>query len=339
MIRKYLPLSAIAAVLTLVLLTGCKPDDSSSQAQQTTVVATQSSTSDDSTVGSDFDSRPSDAPRINVKLVEQALTEVQQKDSDGWVSEFRQRVNEIYDGDDVVSIDAHPDTSNNLQIVGYISHSGKEGFQDGDDQIFSIEQTGAVANEQTPYRLTYTTYGGDRSYYDGYYHNSFLMDWYVDAVVYHSWHGYYTSPTHITVLHDYRNTYRATPAYQHQLVATHAYNAETYHGATVTVHPGTSIGAGVTIKPTASVAPAHVTAPPAFVPSKLSTGSTAGATANHADHSGTTSSPGSSGKTAAPLETRSGGLFNKDTFGGGAKTSSAPKSSSAPRTSTRSGKH
>ncbi len=68
---------------------------------------------------------------------------MQKSDAGGsWVADFRQRVNEIYDGDDVISVDAKPDGANNLQIVGYISHSGKDGYQaDTDEEIFTVEQT------------------------------------------------------------------------------------------------------------------------------------------------------------------------------------------------------
>jgi hypothetical protein len=323
-------------------VSGCKKDNTASNNQQTTAVAGQTSSANDS--GSDFNNRPSDAPRINVQLVEQALSQVQQTDPNGWVQDFEKRVNEIYDGDEVVSIDAHPDASNNLQIIGYISHSGQQGYQAAsDDQLFDIVQTGAVANNQTPYRMTYTTSGGSAAYYDGYYTNPYLMGWYGNAIMYHSWGGYYTSPTQIVVIHSYRTTYRTTPAYVQQRAYTHQYYTQTYHGAPVTVRPGTSIGAGVTVRPGAP-APAHVSQPATFTPSKAvaptttfnrpSVGTPSAITPPKAVAPTTTFNRPAASPPA--LQNRPGGLFNSHTFGGSA---APPRSFSAPSRSFSSGSH
>jgi|GEM_PF-4888370 len=308
--RKYFafPLAA-AAILSLSLLTGCNRQPASQTTQQTTVAVNQSGISGTGTGtgGTGFDSLPSDAPRINVQLVQQALSQVQQSDPQNWLQDFEKRVNEIYEGDDVVSIDAHTDASNNLQIIGYISRSGQQGYHSGDDQIFSIAQTGAVTNNDAPYRMTYYTYGGYPAYYSGYYHNPFLTAWIVHSLI-HPWGGYYTAPARVVVIHSYRSSFRATPAYVQQRAATQHYYSQTYHGAPVTVRPGMTPH---TVKP--GVAPATVTPGKAVAPTT---------TFNRPNTAPPTSVTPS--KTAAPTKTfnrpaqslqeRPGGLFNKSTF-------------------------
>jgi len=309
MISKYfgLPLVA-AAVLSLGLLTGC--DDHSNSNNTQTTAYSQSSAGDS---GSDFNSRPSDAPRINVQQVQDALAQVQQSDPQGWLQDFEQRVNQIYDGNDVVSIDAHPDASGNLQIIGYISKSGQQGYQAGvDDELFSIQQTGAVANNDAPYRMTYYTYGGGAAYYDGYYHNPFLTAWFINSMMYHSWGGYYTSPARITVISSYRTTYRTTPAYAQQRMATRDYYTQTYHGAPVTVRPGSSIGAGVTVRPGAAVAPSRVTPPAAYHPSANFNRGSGTPYVPHATAPSTYTPRAAGGSPSVfnrPSASRSGGLF------------------------------
>jgi len=309
MIRKHfaLPLAA-AAILSLTLLTGCDGHSSSQKSQQTTVAAAQSNAADGTgTVGSGFDSQPSDAPRINVQLVQQALSQVQQSDPQNWLQDFEQRVNEIYEGDEVVSIDAHTDASNNLQIIGYISRTGQQGYQSGDDQLFSISQTGAVTNNDAPYRMTYYTYGGYPAYYSGYYHNPFLTAWIVHSLV-HPWHGYYTMPARVQVIHSYRTTYRTTPVYAQQHAATQHYNTQTYHGAPVTVRPGASKSSIGT-----HVAPATVTPGKAATPTKtFNRPNSAPPTAVTPPKSTTPTSTFK--RPSQPLQSRPGGLFNRNTF-------------------------
>jgi len=314
MIRKLFafPLAA-AAVLSLGLLAGCDGHSSSSnqQSQQTTVAAAQDvSGSSTGTGGTGFDSQPSDAPRINVQLVQQALSQVQQSDPQNWLQDFEKRVNEIYEGDDVVSIDAHNDAANNLQIIGYISRTGQQGYQSGDDQLFSISQTGAVANNDAPYRMTYYTYGGYPAYYSGYYHNPFLTAWIVHSLV-SPWHGYYTMPARVQVIHSYRTTYRTTPVYAQQHAATQHFNTQTYHGAPVTVRPGASksgIGTQFNHAAPATVTPGKATAPTTTF-NRPNTAPPTAVTPQRSTQPTTTFK-----RPTQPLQSRPGGLFNRNTF-------------------------
>ncbi|MBU6455063.1 MAG: hypothetical protein KGS72_25050 [Cyanobacteria bacterium REEB67] len=323
--RSIFALPAVA-LLSLALLAGCDKKPDQSQHQTTTVAGAPAAAAADGTVGSGFDSRPSDAPRINVQAVQQALNDVQQADPQGWLQDFEKRVNEIYDGQGVVSIDAKQDASNNLQIVGYISQSGQQGFQPGDEQLFSITQTGPANNGTVPYNMQYYTYGGYSAYYTGYYHNPIMTAWMVNTLIYgHPWGGYYTSPSRLVYIHSYQTTYRASPVYVQQRAATHAYITQTYHGAPVTVRPGAAISS---VRPGATgAAPVHVT-PPAAAPVGTSVAPPRG---NTTMFNRPTAAPAAPAYKPYSPPASSGGLFNRGTFGGGSRSFSAPRMSSGRR--------
>jgi hypothetical protein len=332
--RSIFALPAVA-LLSLALLGGCdrKPNPGPQQ-QTTTVAGAQSAAAADGTVGSGFDSRPSDAPRINVQAVQQALSDVQQADPQGWLQDFEKRVNEIYEGQGVVSIDAKQDASNNLQIVGYISQSGQQGFQPGDEQLFTITQTGPANNGTVPYNMQYYTYGGYPAYYTGYYHNPIMTAWMLNTLIYgHPWGGYYTSPSRLVVIHSYQTTYRASPAFVQQRAATHAYVTQTYHGTPVTVRPGAPVGgvrpgagAAAPVHVTPPAAPTHV-APPAAAPVGTAVAPPRGNTTMFNRPAAPTAAPASPAYKPYSPPAAGGGLFNRGTFGGGTRSFTRPSSS------------
>jgi hypothetical protein len=311
--RAFIALPFIAALA----LAGC--DKAPQQQQQTTATAYQQGASDTGTGGTGFDSQPSDAPLINVDAVKQALSQVQANNSQDWLQAFEKRVNEIYEGQGVVSIDAKTDAANNLQIVGYVAQSGQQdapqGFQQGVDQeLFSIQQTSAVANNDAPYQMQYYTYGGSVGYYSGYYHNPFLTGWMVNTLIYgHPWGGYYTSPARLVVIHDYRTTYRTTPAFVSQRTATHSYYNSSFHGAPVTVRPGMRVGTGAPMSVRPNVSAPHIGTPPAAVAPARNTGPSM------------FNRPNSAAPAYKPYTPSrpSGGLFNRGTFGGGSRSFSS----------------
>jgi hypothetical protein len=167
------------------------------------------------------------------------------------------------------------------------------------------------------------------------------MGWYGNAIMYHTWGGYYTTSAHIVVIRSDRTIYRATPAYTQQRVNTHQYYSQAYHGTPVTVRPGTSIGTGVTVKPGA-VAPAHVSQPAAYTPPKAGPTNTFNRP-NTAPPSAVT--PGRATgttntfvrPTGPALDQRPGGLFNSHTYGG--NSGAARSAPSAPRSSGGGGRH
>lgn len=160
--------------------------------------------------------------RINLDQVQQAFWNTKASDFNQWMSAFEKRVNQIYAGSEIVSVDA--DRKNNrLVVVGYIDKAGKPGFQPSDDKLFTIEQTGQAADNQVPYRVS-DGYG--QPYYQGHHSlldNPFLQAFFISHM-FNSWGGhYYTSPSQVIILHDYRNTYRQSPAWQSQQAANRSF--------------------------------------------------------------------------------------------------------------------
>jgi|SRR5277367_2056206 len=153
--------------------------------------------------------------RINLDAVQKAFWESKGGDLNSWMAAFEKRVNEIYEGKEIVSIDATRQNGH-LVVTGYIDTQKKEGFVQGDDKLFSIEQTGDAANNEMPYRLS----GQDgQTYYEG--RHSILDNPFLQAMLIShlmgGWGGRYSTPTdRVVVLDNYRNTYRQTPNYTQQ---------------------------------------------------------------------------------------------------------------------------
>jgi hypothetical protein len=147
---------------------------------------------------------------IDVAAVEKAFWDTKASDFQTWMSQFEQRVNEIYDGG-VVSLDARRNARNLLTVNGYLERNNQNGFQPGaDTKLFDIDQTEPARNNQMAYRV-----GG----YDGhYYHSShsLLDNPLVQMMVLGSLlnRPYYTPNDRIVVLRDHQSSYRRTPAYQ-----------------------------------------------------------------------------------------------------------------------------
>lgn len=159
-----------------------------------------------------------EAQKINLDEVQKAFFDSKGKDFNAWMAAFEKRVNEIYDGKEVVAIDATR-KENRLVVTGYIDKVNKDGFQPGDEKLFCIEQTGDAVNNEMPYRVS----GYDNSpYYEG--HHSLLDNPFLQAMLIShlmgGWGGhYYTPPAQETVLRDYRNGFRQTPQYGQQQTA------------------------------------------------------------------------------------------------------------------------
>jgi len=159
------------------------------------------------------------AQKINLEEVQKAFFETKgDKDFNSKMASFEKRVNEIYDGEGVVALDATHE-NDRLTVIGYIDKDKKPGFQAGDEKLFAIEQTGAVVNNELPYRVA----GSDgRPYYEG--HRSILDNPFVQMMVMshlmNSWGGRYNTPySNYGGLMGYRNTWRQTPQYTQQKTA------------------------------------------------------------------------------------------------------------------------
>ena len=153
------------------------------------------------------------AQEINLDAVQKAFWDTKGKDFNEWMAAFEKQVNEIYEGKEIVSIDATR-KDNKLVVTGYIDKVKKEGYQPGDDKLFSIEQTGEAADNQMPYRVA----GNDgRTYYEG--HHSLLdnpiLQMLIISHMMHGWGGgYYTPAPHYVVLQQSRDVFRSSPEYQ-----------------------------------------------------------------------------------------------------------------------------
>jgi len=160
--------------------------------------------------------------RINLDDVQKAFWETKGADLNSWMAAFEKRVNEIYEGKEIVSIDATRQ-NNHLVVTGYIDKEKKDGFVAGDDKLFSIEQTGEAVNNEMPYRLS----GQDgQTYYEG--RHSILDNPFLQAILIShlmgGWGRYYTPYDRVVVLDNYRNTYRQSPNYMQQTALNRDFN-------------------------------------------------------------------------------------------------------------------
>ncbi|MBU6428009.1 MAG: hypothetical protein KGR26_03280 [Cyanobacteria bacterium REEB65] len=164
-----------------------------------------------------------EAQKINLDEVHRAFYETAGSDFNSWMENFEKRVNEIYQGNDVVQVAADKN-GNMIRVTGYIDRNGQPGYQPGaDETLFQLQQTGP-ANGSQGFPYTMTGYNGS-PYYQGYppsmyYHHGLLDNPFVQLFVLShlltpSWH-YYTPPARMTVLHHYVASYRQTPAFRTQ---------------------------------------------------------------------------------------------------------------------------
>jgi hypothetical protein len=157
-----------------------------------------------------------ESQKINLEEVQKAFFETKgDKDFNSKMASFEKRVNEIYDGEGVVALDATHE-NDRLSVVGYIDKDKKSGFQSGDEKLFAIEQTGPVVNNELPYRVA--GYDG-RPYYEG--HRSILDNPFVQMMVMshmiNMWGGRYSTPySRYGGLMGHQSTWRQTPQYSAQ---------------------------------------------------------------------------------------------------------------------------
>jgi hypothetical protein len=153
-----------------------------------------------------------EAEKINLDEVQKAFWDSKGNDLNSWMAAFEKRVNEIYEGNDVIAIDATRN-DNRLIVTGYIDKDNKDGYQSGDEKLFCIEQTGEAVNNEMPYRVS-GYYG--HPYYEG--HHSFLGNPFLQGMllshVLGGWGGhYYTPRTQTVILRDHRDSFRQSPQY------------------------------------------------------------------------------------------------------------------------------
>lgn len=153
-----------------------------------------------------------DSGRINLDAVQEAFWQTKGSNFDSWMNSFEKRVNEIYQGDEVLSIDAGRE-GNRLTVTGFVDKNKKQGFQSDDDKVFAIAQTGDVRNDSMPYRMEGAN---GQSYYNG--HHSILGNPLVQMfILSHLMRPrYFTPPERISTLDRHRGLFRKSPGYAAQ---------------------------------------------------------------------------------------------------------------------------
>lgn len=181
--------------------------------------------------------------RINLDEVRKAFETTQGNDMNTWMSAFERRVNEIYEGSETVAIDAARNAGK-VVVAGYVDKNGTGGFQKGDDRLFVIEQTGAAANNQVPYRVAnhdgQTHYEGT-SAFGGM--GGFMMGMMAGQLL-SNFGGYHTPRSHYSHLNSYRSSYRSTPRYQAQVRENKAFATRFKAKSTGGVQSNRSFGSG-----------------------------------------------------------------------------------------------
>ena len=165
-----------------------------------------------------------ESAKINLDEVKEAFWNTKGKDFNEWMGAFEKRVNEIYEGKEVVSIDASRKTGS-LTVTGYIENQKEQGYQDGEEKLFTIEQTGDVTNNELPYKVT--NHAG-QPYYAG--SHSILDSPFVQMMVLShlmgGWGGrYYTPYNRTVIIRDNRDTFRNSPAYSGQKTSNESFNS------------------------------------------------------------------------------------------------------------------
>lgn len=164
-----------------------------------------------------------DREAINLDAVHEAFFKAQGQDFDSWMQAFEKRVNEIHEGDEVVSIDARR-KDGMVKVVGYVDEDGEDGFGEAKDRkLFALEQTGVAEGAKGfPYQVS----GGQgQPFFQGYpppqYHSGSLLDnpfvqFMILNQVFNGGFGYSTPWRRTTVLRNHRDAYRTSPAWRTQ---------------------------------------------------------------------------------------------------------------------------
>jgi len=186
-----------------------------------------------------------ESQKINLEEVEKAFWDSKGTDFPSWMSNFERRVNEVYEGGDVVSIDATREKGH-LAVTGYIEDKKQEGFQPGEEKLFAIEQTGEAVNNTVPYKVVGSN---NQVYNQG--HHSILDNPIVQMMMIGSmmnmWGGrYYTPYSQMTVLRDHRNNFRTTPNFRQQQASNRSFQTRFNRNAGGSLASRNRFGTGVT---------------------------------------------------------------------------------------------
>jgi hypothetical protein len=144
---------------------------------------------------------------INLNEVDKALAATASSDLSSWMSAFEKRVNEIYEGKGIVSINLSSHDAK-LRLLGFLESNGQTGFQESDQKLFVFQQSGAVADNALPFNL-YSQQG--KLYKSGNYslHGKPVLHLVLGSLRVLPPQIYRTTPTRIKVLRTQRDAARA----------------------------------------------------------------------------------------------------------------------------------
>lgn len=159
--------------------------------------------------------------KINLDAVHEAFFQTAGKDLSAWMGNFEKRVNEIYQGEDIVSVDAEK-KDGMVRVTGFLDKNDESGYQGADEKLFELKQTGAIAEGKGfPYELSGQGGTPHHNGYPppGYYgHTGLLDNPFVQMMIIGSLlnRPYFTPMGNHQVIREHRTGYRQTPRYRAQ---------------------------------------------------------------------------------------------------------------------------
>ncbi len=151
---------------------------------------------------------------INLEAVEEAM-----KKSEN-VSDFEKRVNEIYQGDEVILIEVKNEDNGEQLVSGYadLNENGKIDY-DEDEKLFTFRRWYEEGNQRGEMR----GYGVNSYYYHPYPAGmNFLTTWLLFSALSRPAYMvpvYHTTIADVGTIKEHRATYRSTPSYREQVRA------------------------------------------------------------------------------------------------------------------------
>lgn len=264
--KRRIPFATAVSIIALIcgtLLAGCN-DDSNSQSSTTTVQSTEATPA--ATEAADYHPTEATAPeavagdedasastgnyvapdqklRFNIAELETTLAAIKKDDGDNWLQSFEDRVNEIYEGDEVISVTAFT-ADNQFHIIGYVAKDDEDGYQAGDQVVFEIVQDGQATESDTPVTVSTYTYGGGLVYHHTSFDNVFLNYWLMHQLLSTPSYRYYTPRPRLSIITSNRVTFRQGPAFTLQRNRNLDFNRGTVRtlgssGGQLTVKPST----------------------------------------------------------------------------------------------------
>ncbi len=228
--------------------------------------------------------------KINIAALEESLKTLRRDQPGSWLEAFEERVNEIYEGDELILLEAK-NNNNRLQITGYIKKGSDAGRSKNDEVVFVIEQNGDVSESSAPGRITTYTSGGYPVYHHWSFADTILQYWVLHQIFASPSYRYDTPASRLNQLRSSRTDYRNTQTYTTQRQNNSNFSSRWNSQVSV---PRTSVPSVAPAAPSARTTPTY-TAPPAAAPAPQRTAPSYSAPAPSYRSTPSYSAPSSSG--------------------------------------------